>query len=117
VNRASYLMTDESAVYTEVGREFSGHGTVNHSAEEYVRAFFWPTNTVENYFSILKRGIIGVYHHVSETHLYRYAAEFDFRYNHRVNLSKPPANGRWNGLFAWDEGCGGKHGGKIDAHG
>jgi hypothetical protein len=86
VNRASYLMTDESAVYTEVGREFSGHGTVNHSAEEYVRAFFWHTNTVENYFSILKRGIIGIYHHVSETHLHRYAAEFDFRYNHRVKL-------------------------------
>jgi len=86
VNRATYLMTDESKVYTEVGREFSGHGTVNHSAEEYVRAFFWHTNTVENYFSILKRGIIGIYHHVSETHLHRYAAEFDFRYNHRVKL-------------------------------
>jgi transposase-like protein len=86
VNRASYIMTDESAVYPAVGREFSGHGSVNHSAEEYVRAFFWHTNTVENYFSILKRGIVGVYHHVSETHLHRYAAEFDFRYNHRVAL-------------------------------
>jgi transposase-like protein len=86
VNRASYVMTDESTVYPAIGREFSGHGSVNHSAEEYVRAFFWHTNTVENYFSILKRGIIGVYHHVSETHLHRYAAEFDFRYNHRVAL-------------------------------
>jgi len=86
VNRASYLMTDESAVYTDVGREFSGHGTVNHSAGEYVRAFFWHTNTVENYFSIFKRGIYGVYHHVSETHLHRYGAEFDFRYNHRMAL-------------------------------
>jgi transposase-like protein len=83
INRASYLMTDEAAVYTEVGREFHGHGTVNHSAEEYVRAAFWHTNTVENYFSILKRGIVGTYHHVSETHLHRYGAEFDFRYNHR----------------------------------
>ena len=79
-------MTDDSKVYTEVGREFSGHGTVNHSAGEYVRAFFWRTNTVENYFSILKRGVYGVYHHVSETHLHRYGAEFDFRYNHRVGL-------------------------------
>ena len=87
VNRASYIMTDESTVYTAIGRKFSGHGSVNHSAEEYVRAFCWHTNTVENYFSILKRGIIGVYHHVSETHLHRYAAEFDFRYNHRVKLS------------------------------
>jgi hypothetical protein len=76
-------MTDEAAVYTKLGREFSGHGTVDHSAEEYVRAFFWHTNTVENYFSILKRGIIGVYHHTSQEHLHRYLAEFDFRYNNR----------------------------------
>jgi transposase-like protein len=86
VNRASYLMTDDSRVYDGIGREFAGHGTVNHSAEEYVRAGFWHTNTVENYFSILKRGIMGTYHHVSETHLHRYGAEFDFRYNHRVGL-------------------------------
>jgi hypothetical protein len=79
-------MTDDASVYTQIGREFSGHGTVNHSAEEYVRATFWHTNTVENYFSILKRGIIGTYHHVSETHLHRYGAEFDFRYNHLVGL-------------------------------
>jgi ISXO2-like transposase domain len=62
------------------------HGTVNHSAEEYVRAAFWHTNTVENYFSIFKRGIMGTYYHISETHLHRYAAEFDFRYNHRSAL-------------------------------
>ncbi len=86
VNRASYIMTDDAPVYTAIGREFSGHGSVNHSAEEYVRATFWHTNTVENYFSIFKRGIIGTYHRVSETHLHRYAAEFDFRYNHRVAL-------------------------------
>ena len=86
VSRASYLMTDESPVYPVIGREFAGHGTVNHSAEEYVRAHFWHTNTVEGYFSTLKRGIVGVYHWVSEAHLHRYAAEFDFRYNHRVAL-------------------------------
>src|SRR6478752_3010729 len=49
--------------------------------------FTVTVNTVENYCSILKLGIIGIYHHVSETHLHRYAAEFDFRYNHRVKLS------------------------------
>src|SRR5579862_7602002 len=86
VHKASYIMTDESTVYPAIGREFSGHGSVNHSAEEYVRAAFWHTNTVENYFSIFKRGIVGVYHHVSETHLHRYAAEFDFRYNRRSGL-------------------------------
>lgn len=83
INRASYLMTDESRVYPKIGAEFGGHGTVNHSIEEYVRGTFWHTNTVENYFSILKRGIIGVYHHVSEQHLKRYVGEFDFRYNSR----------------------------------
>ncbi len=83
VSRASYLMTDESKVYPKIGAEFAGHGTVNHSAEEYVRAVFWHTNTAENYFSIFKRGITGVYHHVSEAHLHRYCAEFDFRYNAR----------------------------------
>lgn len=82
-SRASYLMTDESPVYSKMGREFAGHGSVNHSIDEYVRGTFWHTNTVENYFSILKRGVIGTFHHVSEAHLSRYIAEFDFRYNSR----------------------------------
>jgi transposase-like protein len=86
IDKASYIMTDESAVYPPIVKDFSGHGAVNHSAEEYVRAQFWHTNTAENYFSILKRGIIGTYHHVSEAHLHRYLAEFDFRYNQRARL-------------------------------
>ena len=85
VDRASHLMTDESMVYTRVGREFAGHSTVNHSASEYVRAGgFKHSNTVENFFSIFKRGVIGTYHHMSEAHLSRYCAEFDFRYNTRT---------------------------------
>jgi transposase-like protein len=83
-DRASYLMTDEAMAYIPIGREFAGHGTVNHSAEEYVRAYFWHTNTAECYFSILKRGIVGTYHHVSAAHLHRYLAEFDYRYNERI---------------------------------
>ena len=86
VNKASYLMTDESPVYWSIGREFAGHGAVNHSAQEYVRGAFWHTNTTENYFSIFKRGIYGCYFHVRETHQHRYAAEFDFRYNNRIGL-------------------------------
>ena len=78
-DRKSYLMTDEAGTYITVGREFSGHGTVNHSIEEYVRGGFWHTNTVEGYFSIFKRGITGTYHHVSQDHLKRYLAEFDFK--------------------------------------
>ena len=84
VDRASHLMTDESVVYTRVGREFAGHTTVIHSANEYVRkGGFAHSNTAENFFSIFKRGVIGTYHHMSEAHLSRYTAEFDFRYNTR----------------------------------
>lgn len=82
-SRKSYLMTDESPIYSRIGREFAGHGTVNHSADEYVRGAFWYTNSVESYFAILKRGMMGAFHNVSEAHLYRYLAEFDFRYNSR----------------------------------
>lgn len=84
IDRASHLMTDESGVYTRMGREFAGHSTVNHSKSEYVSTGgFKHSNTVENFFSIFKRGIIGTYHHMSEAHLARYCAEFDFRYNHK----------------------------------
>lgn len=83
IGRKSYLMTDESNIYLPIAELYAGHGTVNHSIEEYVRSSFWHTNTVENYFSILKRGIAGTYHHVSQAHLKRYLAEFDFRYNER----------------------------------
>lgn len=83
-SRKSHLMTDESLVYPKIAREFDGHSTVNHSADEYVRlGGFVHSNTVESYFAILKRGIYGTFHSVSEAHLSRYLAEFDFRYNHR----------------------------------
>jgi len=86
VDKRSYLMSDDALVYVPISRQFSGHGAVNHSIEEYVRGGFWHTNTVENYFSILKRGITGTFHHVSQQHLKRYLAEFDFRYNERIGL-------------------------------
>lgn len=82
-SRKSYLMTDDSVVYPKVGKEFKGHGSVNHSAGEYVRGTFWYTNTVESYFALLKRGVYGTFHNLSEAHLYRYLAEFDFRHNTR----------------------------------
>ena len=85
VDRASHLMTDESMVYTRVGREFAGHSTVIHSANEYVRTGgFTHSNTAENFFSIFKRGVIGTYHHMSEAHLGRFCREFDLRYNTRT---------------------------------
>jgi len=86
-NRASALMTDDAAIYPAIGREFAGHETVNHSANEYARfGGFAHVNTAENFYSILKRGITGIYHSVSETHLHRYLREFDFRYSNRSGL-------------------------------
>lgn len=85
-DRASHLMTDGARMYPAVGREFASHSAVDHAAGEYVRMGFHHSNTVENYFSILKRGVIGTFHHVSEAHLARYLAEFDFRYSHRSGL-------------------------------
>ncbi len=85
IDAKSFLMTDEAGQYYHPGKEFAKHETVNHGAGEYVRGEA-HSNTVENYFSILKRGITGTYHHVSQQHLKRYLAEFDFRYNERVGL-------------------------------
>jgi transposase-like protein len=86
-SRKSYLATDENPAYAKLGKEFDGHGTVVHSANEYARlGGFIHVNSAENYFSIFKRGVIGTYHHVSEQHLDRYLAEFDFRYNNRSGL-------------------------------
>ncbi len=81
----SDFRTDEAQVYVGIGWNFNSHETVCHSAKEYVRGDA-HTNTVEGYFSILKRGIYGVYQHVSEAHLKRYLSEFDFRYNNRIKL-------------------------------
>lgn len=85
-DRASHLMTDGARMYPKVGKEFAAHSSVDHAAGEYVRMGFHHSNTVENYFSILKRGVTGTFHHVSEQHLARYLAEFDFRYSNRSGL-------------------------------
>ncbi len=83
IDAESSVMSDDGGA--RVGREFTRHETVNHSIGEYVRGDV-HTNTIEGYFSILKRGINGVYHHISQQHLKRYLAEFDFRYNERMAL-------------------------------
>jgi len=85
IAKDTHFRTDHSPVYWTIGDEFKTHYTVNHSIKEYVRGDA-HTNTVEGYFSIFKRGVYGVYHHVSPTHLKRYLAEFDFRYNERIAL-------------------------------
>jgi transposase-like protein len=81
----SIVHTDESALYKPINRMFTQHETVNHSRKEYSRGNV-TTNAVENFFSILKRGLVGTFHHVGEQHLFRYMKEFDFRYNTRTAL-------------------------------
>jgi transposase-like protein len=88
-DRASILYTDESRLYTTTGAEYASHKTTKHSAKEYVRyegKEVIHSNTIENVFSVFKRGMIGVYQHCGEAHLHRYLAEFDFRYNRRTAL-------------------------------
>lgn len=85
VNPAAHVMTDEALVYKKVGREFAKHSTINHGAKEYARGNV-TTNTIESSFAILKRGLNGTFHSVSEKHLQRYADEFDFRWNFRSSM-------------------------------
>jgi transposase-like protein len=85
VDKASTLNTDEAAMYTPVGKEFAAHQMVHHGKKEYVRDTAY-TNTLEGFFSIFKRGMVGVYQRCDEKHLHRYLAEFDFRYNARQSL-------------------------------
>ena len=83
VDKRAQIMTDEAKQYRGIGKEFEGgHRTVKHSEKEYVRGDA-HTNTVEGYFSIVKRGLNGIYHSVSKKHLHRYLAEYEFRYNRR----------------------------------
>ncbi len=80
----SRVHTDESAMYSRV-KKSTKREKVNHSKGEYARGDV-TTNTVEGFFSVFERGMIGTYQHVGEQHLKRYLAEFDFRYNTRAAL-------------------------------
>lgn len=89
VDKSSQIVTDELSAYPAAVAGYAGHETVNHSQEQYARkqvnekgeTQVFHTNTAESYFSLLKRGIIGSFHHVSKKHLHRYCSEFDFRWN------------------------------------
>lgn len=86
VEVGSHVHTDEHKGYKSLKSDFQ-HGSVNHSEKQYVRRFkdgkVITTNTVESSFALLKRGIVGAFHHVSKKHLHRYVSEFDFRWNNR----------------------------------
>jgi len=84
VSRKSVLMTDELASYGKIGGEFVNHLTVNHGAKEYARlGGFVHINTAECRFSLMKRAVFGTHHSISEAHLSRYLAEWDFKFNTR----------------------------------
>lgn len=82
VDPSARVMTDESPIYKGVAKHFASHETVKHSRREYARGDV-TTNTIEGFFSLLKRGIYGTFHSVSRRHLHRYVSEFQFRYNTR----------------------------------
>jgi transposase-like protein len=83
-DRRSHLVTDELRSYEPLGRQFAGHSTVNHSANEYAAdGGFAHINTAEARFSLMKRAVFGTHHSISEAHLSRYLNEWDFKWNTR----------------------------------
>jgi transposase-like protein len=85
VVKETVIMTDEAGHYSRVYQHFAAHSFTSHKSGEYVRGEI-HTNTVEGFYSIFKRGMKGVYQHCGEKHLFRYLAEFDFRYSNRERL-------------------------------
>lgn len=97
MSRNAHMMTDDAGQYMKLGDLAAKHEKVAHTKKEYVRGKV-HTNTVEGYFSLLKRGLIGTYHHVGSQHLQRYVSEFDFRYNNRTALGVTDAQRTHNAL-------------------
>ena len=79
--KGSTVVTDDWGAYSGLSHTFN-HQIINHSQKEYVRGDV-HTNTVEGFWALLKRGIHGIYHHVSKKHLDKYVDEFEFRWNSR----------------------------------
>lgn len=82
VKSESVIMTDSFSSYNGLNEFFIDHQSVSHSQGEFVRGNI-HTNSIEGFFSIMKRGIYGIYHHTSKKHLGKYCNEFSFRYNTR----------------------------------
>jgi hypothetical protein len=83
-DKISLLATDQSRVYDDLAKYGYNHGVVDHGAKEYVVGAI-HTNTIEGFWSIFKRGIVGSFHKVSAKYMPLYVAEFQFRYNNRQN--------------------------------
>jgi transposase-like protein len=83
-NKVTLMATDEHAGYRHLGAHGYAHKTVSHNERQYVVGAI-HTQTIEGFWSLLKRGIVGTYHKVSRNYLPLYLNEFTFRYNHREN--------------------------------
>ena len=81
--KVSLVATDENQDYNYIGRDIR-HESVGHSRGEYVRGEV-HTNSIESFWALLKRGVVGTYHQVSKQYLPFYLAEFTFRHNERRN--------------------------------
>ncbi|WP_423605664.1 IS1595 family transposase [Sphingomonas sp. MS122] len=93
VDQSATIITDAHLSYEGIGEYFAGHHTVDHS-KTFVRGVTLHTNFAESYHSLLKRGIIGAFHHVCDKHLPRYLAEFDRRWNTRKGAGRRAYGGR-----------------------
>jgi transposase-like protein len=91
IAKETHVMSDESNTYSDLSKTFAAHGSVDHGREEWgytdrKTGMKVNINSAEGYYSVFKRGMIGVYQHCAEKHLHRYVAEFDFRQSNRVKL-------------------------------
>ncbi len=86
VSKEASLVTDGFGGYAGLNKQYKEHQVLNKDKEEYVRGKY-HTNTIEGFWTLLKRGIYGQYHKVSVYHLQSYLDEFTFKYNHRGNKS------------------------------
>ena len=87
VAKGTIMNTDDALAYYHMSKEFAAHGVVNRSAGEYVSKDGQShINTAESFFAIMKRGVMGSFHSISEQHLHRYVSEFEFRWDERSAL-------------------------------
>jgi hypothetical protein len=87
VDKRSTMNTDDALAYYHMSKEFAAHGVVNHSMDEYVsKDGKTHIQSAEAFFAVLKRGVMGSFHSISEQHLQRYIDEFAFRWNTRSAL-------------------------------
>lgn len=100
----THLMTDGAYHYKKMAAGFLSHERVKHTQGQYakksraVKGAVAHTNTVESFFGLLKRGLVGTYHHVSEAHLQRYCTEFDFRFTYRKATDAERADAALRGI-------------------